>query len=386
MELVIDWYVMQVALDEASHYWLLSSPSCCLFHSLKDAATFLVPLLAPWYHNLPELEISFCNVYVPKREQFFLLFLHKNFNEAIAEALNGTMETDCSSFTVDTIIIVGHNTPLLLIIWCRQAFCVCYLYPCTAGVETGLCRRCHYEIHIWLFMKILLRSQPDPVTSFIQIAAFFNMSVFYQEEQPRHSKRCKFIAAVLKEAFSNCHSFNGPLSNSGPEEEYSSDIDDESEVVVSEIRSRAMEKMKRRPSLMADSFYWVLSPSTGELYMTSKHAKRQDKDNEDEEREDFFSVGSCFSFCSSAVSREAFLSAKTNFSRCSSLNKIDFPEIWKFDIQDFRRRSIIQELCHCEGWPFGLCRKLVLLPPLPKSPSESWSWRKGTRLAKTPYV
>ncbi|XWS14676.1 hypothetical protein CRYUN_Cryun35bG0029600 [Craigia yunnanensis] len=213
------------------------------------------------------------------------------------------------------------------------------------------------------------------------------MSVFYQEEQPRQSKRCKFLATVLKEAFSNCHTFNGRLSNSGHEEEYStSDINDESEVVVSEIRSRAIEKMKRRPRLIAESFSWVLSPSSGELYITSKHAKRRDKDNEDDERKELFSVESCFSFCSSAVSREAFLSAKTNFSRCSSLNKIDFPDIWKFDFQDFRRRSIIQEFCHCEGWPFGLCRKAVLLPPLPKSPSESWSWRKGTRLAKTPYI
>ncbi|XP_022772847.1 uncharacterized protein LOC111315421 [Durio zibethinus] len=219
-----------------------------------------------------------------------------------------------------------------------------------------------------------------------QTAAFSNMSVFYQEEQPRKSKRCKFLATVLKEAFSNCHISDGRLSNSCPEEDYSSDIEDESEVVVSEIRNRAMEKMKRRPSLISESFSWVLSPSTGELFITSKYAKRRDKDNEADEREEFFSVGSCFSFSSSAVSREAFLSAKTNFSRCSSLNKIDLPDIWKFDFQDFRRRSIIQEFCHCEGWPFGLCRKAVLLPPLPKSPSESWSWRKGKRLAKTPYV
>ncbi|OMO78968.1 hypothetical protein CCACVL1_13970 [Corchorus capsularis] len=216
------------------------------------------------------------------------------------------------------------------------------------------------------------------------------MSVFYQEEQPRQSKRCKFLATVLKEAFSNCHTFNGRLSASVREEENSSDIDDESEVVVSEIRSRAMEKMKRRPSFIADSYSWVLSPSTGEIFITSKLAKRRDKENqEDDEKDDeFFSVGSCFSLCSSAASREAFLSAKTNFSRCSSLNKGDLPlpEIWKFDLHDLRRRSIIQEFCHCEGWPFGLCRKAVLLPPLPKSPSESWSWRKGTRLAKTPYV
>lgn len=58
------------------------------------------------------------------------------------------------------------------------------------------------------------------------------MGVFYQEEQPRQSKRCKFLATVLKEAFSNCHTSSERFANSGPEEEYpTSDIDDESEVL-----------------------------------------------------------------------------------------------------------------------------------------------------------
>ncbi|XP_038990612.1 uncharacterized protein LOC120113559 [Hibiscus syriacus] len=210
------------------------------------------------------------------------------------------------------------------------------------------------------------------------------MSVFYQEERSHHSKRFLFLTSFLKEAFSRCHSFNGRLSISGRDNEYStSDIEDESEVVVSEIQSRAIEKMKKRPSLMAESFSWVLSPSTEELYISSKQAKRRDDDNEDDE---FFPVGSCFSLCSSGASREVFMSAKSNFFCCSSLNKVDFPEIWKFDLEDFRRRSIIREFRHCEGWSFGLCRKAVLLPPLPKSPSDSWSWRKGTRLDKTPYI
>ncbi|KAK8497719.1 hypothetical protein V6N12_009545 [Hibiscus sabdariffa] len=222
-----------------------------------------------------------------------------------------------------------------------------------------------------------------------QSAAFSNMGVFYQEEQPHQSKRCKFLATVLKEAFSNCHTFNGQRSDSCPEEEYSaSAIVDESEVVVSEIRSRAMEKMKSKPSRISKSLSWVLSPSTGDLHITSKQAKRRDGEDKGDEKDEFFSIGSCFSFYSSAVSKEAFLSANTDFSRCSSLNKTEFPEIWKFDFQDFRRRSIIHEFCHCEGWPFGLCKKTVLLPPLPKSPSESWSWRKGTglRLSKRPLI
>ncbi len=147
--------------------------------------------------------------------------------------------------------------------------------------------------------------------------------------------------------------------------------------VVSAIRSRAKEKLKRKPSPLPDSISWVYSPMTRELYMTPKAVQREeDYDDEDDEKEEFLTVGSCFSCCSSAVSREAFYSIKSNFSRSSSLNGLDFQEFW--------RRSIIEELCHCQGWPFGLCRKAVLLPPLPKSPSESWSWSKGPRIVKMP--
>ena len=36
------------------------------------------------------------------------------------------------------------------------------------------------------------------------------------------------------------------------------------------------------------------------------------------------------------------------------------------------------------NWPVGLCRKALLVPPLPKSPSYSWTWKKnydnGSRL------
>ncbi|KAE8100647.1 hypothetical protein FH972_018525 [Carpinus fangiana] len=203
------------------------------------------------------------------------------------------------------------------------------------------------------------------------------MSIFYHEEPPPNSsKRCKFLSATLKDAFSNCHSFGGRRSTSSLEEESAaSDFDEDQEGVVSAIRSQAMEKLRRRPSLLTESFSLVVySPVTKELYMTPKAVQRgEDLDDEDED-EDFVTVGSCFSCCSSALSREAYHSVKTNFSRCSSLNGLDFQEFW--------RRSIIQELCHCQGWPFGLCRRAVLLPPLPKSPSESWSWRKGTRITK----
>lgn len=147
-----------------------------------------------------------------------------------------------------------------------------------------------------------------------------------------------------------------------------------------------MEKLKRKPSSLSltDSFSWVYS---GDLYITQKgEQKKQDNHEDEDEAEDdvdvdvddekeFLSVASCFSCCSSsaAASRDVFLSVKTSLSRCSSLNGFEFNDFQK-------RQSIIQQLCHCKGWPFGLCRKAVLLPPLPKSPSESWSWRKGHEL------
>ncbi|GMN35215.1 hypothetical protein TIFTF001_005143 [Ficus carica] len=203
---------------------------------------------------------------------------------------------------------------------------------------------------------------------------------YHQEEAPNPSKRCKFLAACLKDPFSNCHAFGTRLSASIPDEEYpTSDFDDEQDVVVSAIRSGALEKLRRKPILlMSDSFSWVYSPITRELYLTPKGLEQEENMNdEDYEGEEFLSMKSCFSCCSSAASKDVFVSVKTSFSRSSSLNEVD--------LKEFQRRSIIEEFCHCEGWPFGLCRKAVLLPPLPKSPSESWSWRKGTKTAKLTY-
>lgn len=200
------------------------------------------------------------------------------------------------------------------------------------------------------------------------------MGVFYhEEEQPNHSKRCKCFAAALKEVFSQCQTFGRSrrFSTTSLEEEFPiSDLDEEQEVIVSAVRSRAMEKQKNKPSLLRESFSWVYSPATRELCVTGKmEPKAKEGGNEEQgEREEFLSVKSCFSVYSSSANGEGFYSVKTNLSRCSSLNDFDLSEYWK--------RSIIQEFCHCEGWPFGLCRKAVLLPPLPKSPSESWLYRK----------
>ncbi|XP_057959190.1 uncharacterized protein LOC131151791 [Malania oleifera] len=209
------------------------------------------------------------------------------------------------------------------------------------------------------------------------------MGVFYQEEPPNPSKRCKLLASALKDAFSNCHSSGVRRSSPSPEEENpATDFNDEQEVVVSAIRSRALEaKLRRKASLTTGSFYWFSPTELSEVFVTTPKAVKQTQNNNggcsDGEREEFLTAGSCLSCCSSAQSSwDEFFSVKTNFPRSMSLSGLDFP--------DFRRRLIIQELCHCEGWPFGLCRKALLLPPLPKSPSESWTWRKGNRMVKLP--
>lgn len=60
---------------------------------------------------------------------------------------------------------------------------------------------------------------------------FSNMGVFYHDEPPKISRKCKFLTATLKDAFSNCRA-RRRLPTSRPEVEHpSSDGDDEQEVL-----------------------------------------------------------------------------------------------------------------------------------------------------------
>ncbi|KAK6118893.1 hypothetical protein DH2020_047346 [Rehmannia glutinosa] len=206
------------------------------------------------------------------------------------------------------------------------------------------------------------------------------MSIFYQEEPPNNpSKRCKCIlTSALKDAFTKCHSFQDKLPDSTPEsEELVSNFDEEEEIFVSAIISKYMEsKSKRKSNIYIDSFYWALSPEAGDFITTPKKSVKRSQDNGGKNEDEFWSAGSRLSRCSSDTTFDAFVSAKTCLSRCSSLNRID-------NFHDYgKRKSIILEFIHCEGWPFGLCRKALLLPPLPKSPADSWSWRKSGRMVK----
>ncbi|KAJ8541078.1 hypothetical protein K7X08_001894 [Anisodus acutangulus] len=200
-----------------------------------------------------------------------------------------------------------------------------------------------------------------------------------QEVSTNPSKRCKFFSTTLKDAFANCHMFRERHSStqSLEEEDAMDDYDDEEEVFVSIVISKYMEsKCRKKAAISSEKFNWTFSPTAGNLFISEKlmQQKEDSEDEEKEEREDFLSVGTRLSRCSSAISCEAFATAKTTLSRSSSLNRIEF--------LDFPRRSVIKEFSHCEGWPFGLSHKVLLLPPLPKSPSDSWSWRKSGRVIK----
>ncbi|PHT32512.1 hypothetical protein CQW23_28849 [Capsicum baccatum] len=210
------------------------------------------------------------------------------------------------------------------------------------------------------------------------------MSFCPNQESPNQSKRFKFLVSTVKDAFTNCHSLQERRKSSPEEEEEEEDpicdyevYDDEEEVIISAVISQYMElKCRRKTTIATDKFTWAFSPTTEDLFISTR-PRQKEEDNEDqekEEREDFYSVASRLSPCSSATSFEGFVTARTIFSQSSSLDRIDFHDPW--------RHSVIQELSDCKGWPFGLYRKALFLPPLPKSPSDSWSWRKSARMVK----
>ncbi|MCL7046661.1 hypothetical protein MKW94_000928 [Papaver nudicaule] len=212
-----------------------------------------------------------------------------------------------------------------------------------------------------------------------------------EEEETKHpGKPLHLFREALKQAFCQCCTFrsnSSTLFNINEEYEVSDDddgVDDEQEVVILAIRARAMEaKLRRKSGYSAtQNLLQVLNSMSNDLINNPNQISlpQTEEEDNDEEKETYFSAGSCFSRCSSANgdifsqcsggSREVFFSPRSCLSRCSSKRVTKFPD-------SNEGCSKTKELCHCEGWPFGLCRKAMLLPPLPNSPSESWSWRKG---------
>ncbi|KAL5705782.1 hypothetical protein ACHQM5_024036 [Ranunculus cassubicifolius] len=186
----------------------------------------------------------------------------------------------------------------------------------------------------------------------------------HDDEEPKpYSKSCHFFCSCLKDAFK----FGGKSSRVELDEDYSTDDPEEDrDMVILAIKARAMEA-----KLNPKSSNSITSVTAGDLFVESKKMQNLETVHghfKDEGKEEFFDVGSHFSRCSSA-SKEAYFSVGSCLSRSSSTSKI---EPW-----DFPRRSILEDFSHCDGWPFGLRRKIALLPPLPKCPSESWTWSKG---------
>ncbi|KAJ0983824.1 hypothetical protein J5N97_002180 [Dioscorea zingiberensis] len=191
---------------------------------------------------------------------------------------------------------------------------------------------------------------------------------FAHEEASRvPSNYCKFLAAAIKDACVNCHC---SCARARASSSFGADDDalpandfDYKHVIILEIQSRAMKaKLRPKDSLFMENLSWFLSPTSGKLLIVPKGEKTTDEEDKeedaDDEKETFFSVNSCF-------------------SHCSGESGILF--------RDFVKHSVLEEFCHCEGWPFGLGRKALMLPPLPSSPSDSWTWHKRNLSAAKPY-
>lgn len=190
------------------------------------------------------------------------------------------------------------------------------------------------------------------------------------------------VATGLKDALTHCYKCKGrkvSLSDhEDSDEKLIGDFNYDHEIVVFQIKSRAMEKLRKKPTIGMERL-----AHTSKLYPS-----KEECNIEKEEGVEFCSVGSSFSeCCPSDLSIEGYMTAKTEFSRCSSLKGVELENQWKmYYLNEIKKGSVIQELCHCQGWPFGLGRKAALLPPLPKSPTESWSWRKPNRVAPIPFI
>ncbi|KAM0952524.1 hypothetical protein DsansV1_C02g0013941 [Dioscorea sansibarensis] len=179
---------------------------------------------------------------------------------------------------------------------------------------------------------------------------------------------CKFLAAAFKDACVHCHCScaRARASSFGADDDLPpANYFDYKHVIILEIQSRAMKaKLKPKDYLSEENLSWFLSPTSGKLLIVPKGEKTDEEhtaaaeEDLDDEKETFFSVKSCF-------------------SHCSGESGVLFKEHMK--------HSVLEEFCHCEGWPFGLGRKALMLPPLPSSPSDSWTWHKRNLSAAKLY-
>uniref|UniRef100_A0A7N1A9R7 Uncharacterized protein n=1 Tax=Kalanchoe fedtschenkoi TaxID=63787 RepID=A0A7N1A9R7_KALFE len=190
-----------------------------------------------------------------------------------------------------------------------------------------------------------------------------------------------------------------PLTDELPE----SFIEDEE--VISAIRRLMEEKRRRKAAMYAPYDYsWTFSPATEKLFITPEALSEEVQDgwlsfslppseimlvrtpktedcggghSKGDDEEEYHSAASCLSDPLSISMRKSCLSVCPWWLECEWSN---VPEQWK------ELLLLLQELPGCEGWPFGLLRKVLLLPPLPTSPSDSWSWTKKPHHCSTHHT
>ncbi|XP_078156863.1 uncharacterized protein LOC144552742 isoform X2 [Carex rostrata] len=160
------------------------------------------------------------------------------------------------------------------------------------------------------------------------------------------SIRCKSLPSLLKSCIST------PFDLSSDDEDTYYDLDTK-HLILKELRNRAVRaSSKRNEHFYSANLTCLFIPPS--LENTDKQKDFQDiTDNEDES--------------------EAFFSMKSNFSRCSSQGAT---ASWDENKGVKAYQSVLEEFNHLEGWPFGLCRRPLVLPPLPNMPADSWMWHR----------
>jgi hypothetical protein len=114
-------------------------------------------------------------------------------------------------------------------------------------------------------------------------------------------------------------------------------------MILKELRRRAM-----RASSKSNEHFYTLYHS----YQSDNYCNILDNQKENIENDHNFDNES-----------QSFYSVKSNFSSCSNQDPI------------VAQWSMFEEFKHLDGWPFGLWRRpVVLLPPLPPTPANSWMW------------
>ncbi|CAM8883503.1 unnamed protein product [Rhodiola kirilowii] len=187
---------------------------------------------------------------------------------------------------------------------------------------------------------------------------------------------CKLKAIPISSCYGcrrqlSTKSFCDELPNSLVEE------DEDEELVDAVIRKSVEERRRRKAMYTPYDYSWTFPPVIEKLFVASEtlisqaqhklmFAQDEGADEDGEDDDEFHSA-------TSSLSDGTIATVMKSFSVCHWLecdgNK-DVAELWKKQVM------LLEELLGCEGWPFGLLRKVVLLPPLPSSPSDSWSWTK----------